>query len=314
MPDIPKQPTPSARNIAGDKSFFDKAIDGSKSFINGGATALGLPTPFDVDPDVPELPGDQTKASLGATPGSTSAQDEEMLRVYSDHQNTELSRTYQTRAQEFINTNKFAVRLENPQNGDVIAFRVSPESINESRQAVYKQLEPLHMPGAIQVYTHTTPRTWAVSGVKLISRNGLEAEDNLTTVNILRSWLTPYFGKSSTAGELDNYKGEMLGAPPPVLLFSAYSDGKLTSSQQNNSDFGGAHDGWAMGILRNVPVVIQSLNIPFGNDVDYIETDQTWQPFPVVLPLDFSLVETHSPKEFSDFDIVKYKQGILEGY
>ncbi len=300
-----------SRNLTGAKNFISDAVDGGKSLINDGADALGLPTPFDVAPDVPETPGDQTKAALGSTPGATPQVDERSRQAYEAYKDEEMKRDHQTRAQDFIEMNHFAVRLENPQNGDVIAFRVSPESINESRQAIYKQLEPLHMPGAVQVYTHSTPRNWAVSGVKLISRNGVEAEDNLETINILRSWMTPYFGESKTSG-VDNYKGEMLGAPPPVLLFSAYSDGKLKSSQQGNASVGGSKTG--MGILRSVPVVIQSLNIPFGSDMDYIQTHKTNQPFPAVLPLDFSLVETHAPAEFSKFNITKYKQGILEGF
>lgn len=302
------------RNLTNAKEFLGDAVDSGKGYVNQGAEALGLPTPFDIDPpDVPADPSSQTKAALGDTPGATPQVNEQSQRAYDEFKSYEMKLDHQKRAQDFIELNKFAVRLENPQNGDVIAFRVSPESINESRQAIYKQLEPLHMPGAVQVYTHTTPRNWAVSGVKLVSRNGVEAEDNLETINILRSWMAPYFGEqSSTAGNRDNYKGEMLGAPPPVLLFSAYSDGKLKSTQQGNADVGGSRTG--MGILRSVPVVIQSLNIPFGNDMDYIQTHKTNQPFPAVLPLDFSLVETHAPAEFSKFDIVSYKKGILEGF
>ncbi|MFY0655419.1 MAG: hypothetical protein JXR12_01445 [Neptunomonas phycophila] len=303
-----------SRNIAGATNFVNDAVSGGKQFINNASDSLFGVKPFDEPPAVPGSAGEQAKQAQQAVQGagsSTPQYDEQTLRQYNDWKADELKKDHQKRAQEIIDTNNFAVRLENPQNGDVIAFRVSPESINESRQAIYKQLEPLHMPGAVQVFTHTTPRNWAVSGVKLFSRNGVEAEDNLQTVNMLRSWLAPYFGESKTAGR-DNYQGEMLGAPPPVLLFSAYSDGKLQSSQQGNSSVGGEVGG--MGILRNIPVVIQSLNIPFNNDIDYIQTKDSNQPFPAILPLDFQLVETHSPADFSGFDIVKYKQGILEGF
>ena len=290
------------RNLTGATNFVSDAISSGKQSINNISDSLFGAKPFADPPKVPENPADQSKQATQNV--------QQSIVEYDKFKSTELKLTQQQRSQQFLDSNNFAVRLENPQNGDVIAFRVSPESINESRQAIYKQLEPLHMPGSLQVYTHTTPRNWAVSGVKLISRNGVEAEDNLQTVNILRSWMMPYFGESKTLGK-DNYKAEMLGAPPPVLLFSAYSDGKLQSTQQGNASFGGSNGG--MGIIRNVPVVMQSLNIPFGNDVDYIPTMKSNQPFPAVLPIDFALVESHSPSDFSAFSIIDYKQGELDG-
>lgn len=303
------------RNIAGATKYVNDAVSGGKQYVNNLSDSVFGVKPFDDPAPVPADPAAQSKQaqqsvqSAGAS-SSTSAS-EESLRQYNTWKDEELNKDRQKRAQDFINTNLFAVRLENPQNGDVIAFRVSPESVNESRQAIYKQMEPLHMPGAVQVYTHTTPRNWQVSGVKLISRNGVEAEDNLQTINLLRSWLTPYFGKSETKDK-DNYQGEMLGSPPPVLLFSAYSDGKLQSKQQSNGSVGGEMG--AMGIIRNIPVVIQSLNIPFTNDTDYIQTQTSNQPFPAVLPIDIALIETHAPSDFSRFDIIKYKNGILDGF
>lgn len=301
-----------SRNLSGATKYVSDAFSSAKETVTGWYDSA-----FGDTPKVPETPADQTKAAQSAvqSAGNNEYQQriQNSLANYNKWKDKETNLGRQQRAQEFLNTNNFAVRLENPQNGDVIAFRVSPESINESRQAIYKQLEPLHMPGAVQVYTHTTPRNWAVSGVKLISRNGVEAEDNLATVNLLRSWMSPYFGKSETAGK-DNYRGEMLGAPPPVLLFSAYSDGKFKSAQQGSNKYGSAKVDGAMGILRSVPVVIQSLNVPFNNDVDFIQTSVSQQPFPAVLPLDFQLVETHAPADFSRFNIIDYKKGILEGF
>lgn len=299
-----------SRNLAGATKYISDAASSAKETVTGWYDSV-----FGGAQEVPNNPADQTQAAQVAVQsvGNNEYQQriEQSLANYSDWRAAELKLDRQKRAQEFLDTNNFAVRLENPQNGDVIAFRVSPESINESRQAIYKHLEPLHMPGVVQVFTHTTPRNWAVSGVKLISRNGVEAEDNLATVNLLRSWMAPYFGESKTSGR-DNYQGEMLGAPPPVLLFSAYSDGKFKSGQQNSSKYGGESGG--MGILRSIPVVIQSLNIPFNNDVDFIQTQKSNQPFPAVLPIDFQLVETHAPADFSKFDIIKYKEGKLEGF
>lgn len=304
----------SAKETA--SSLYNSASDAVSDLYNTATDkAMSMYDSFMGNNPVPNTPDEQTKAAQNSMQTSGTNQYnqriEQSLANYKKWYSEESSMTRQSRAQEFLNTNNFAVRLENPQNGDVVVFRVSPEHINESRQAIYKPLEPLHMPGAVQIYTHTTPRNWSLSGIKLVSRNGIEAEDNLETVNLLRSWLTPYFGESSTLDK-DNYKSEMLGAPPPVLLFSAYSDGKFKSPQQGSSGFG--RDSSSMGILRSVPVVIQTLNIPFSNDVDYIQTETSKQPFPAITSLDLQLTETHSPAEYSKFNITEYKQGKLEGF
>lgn len=209
-----------------------------------------------------------------------------------------LSQFRNDRHKEFIDQNKFAVRLKSLSNKAVVAFRVSPD-INETRNAAYKTIDPIHMPGAIQIFTHSSPRTWSLSGIKLVSRNGLEAEENLATINQLRSWMMPFFGATDTAGKgTPQYESDLLGAPPEVLEFTAYSDkGKMGITN-----------------IRKIPTVMTNLSIPYPTDVDYIETALTKQPFPTVMSIDIILVETHSPKEFGEFDLIKFRNGELEGF
>lgn len=93
-----------------------------------------------------------------------------------------------------------------------------------------------------------------------------------------------------------------LGAPPDILYLTAYS----TAQSMNGS----------LTVQTNVtqiPVVITSLNITWPNDVDYIPTTEG-QPFPVVMTLDIGLIETHSPAQFNEFDIFKYRNGILPNF
>lgn len=207
------------------------------------------------------------------------------------------------RLQNFLSANPFAVRLKAVGNDRVVAFRVSPE-INETRNNAYRTIDPVHMPGAIQVFTNSSPRTWNVSQIKLISRNGVEAEENLQIVNVLRSWMLPFFGKSTTLGRDSvggkSYSAELRGAPPEVLKFTAYSD----------------HGDDAKGVtnIRNIPVVMTNLTIPYVSDVDYIETSETKQPFPAVMEINMTLIETHSPQEYSEFDIIRYRLGRLPGF
>lgn len=200
------------------------------------------------------------------------------------------------RHEAVLQENQFAVRLRSIQNGDLVVFRVSPE-ISETRSAAYKTLDPVHMPGAIQVYQNTAPRTWNVSGIKLVSRNGEEAEENLATINQLRSWMMPFFGATNTAGK-DNYGPDLLGSPPEILEFTAYS---------NQGEKG-------MTNIRKIPTVMTTMNLNYPTDVDYIKTAQTGQPFPAVTTVDIILVETHSPKQLSEFSLIDFRHGNLPGF
>jgi hypothetical protein len=200
------------------------------------------------------------------------------------------------RHKDFIQSNPFAARLKSFSNNALVAFKVSPD-ITETRSASYKSLDPIHLPGSIQVYTNTSPRTWSLGGLKLISRNAIEAEENLQTVNQLRSWMVPFFGATNTQG-VDGYSSDLLGSPPEVLKFSAYSD--VNGNSYTN--------------IRNIPVVMTNLSIPYPTDVDYIKTSESNQPFPAIMNVEITIVETHSPREFSNFDLIKYRKGQLQGF
>lgn len=226
--------------------------------------------------------------------------------------------------------NKFKVKLYDPRVGGrygTVTFHVTPDVI-ENLNVNYKTLDPIHMPGTFPVYTNTAARTYNIGSIKLISRTGEEATKNLHTINVLRSWTKPWFGKSSlgknqqnnrdsnfeNASTLENFYNEeernkilgveMLGSPPAVLLLSAYSS-------PNNR-----------GNIYKVPVVISNLSIPYPSDVDYIPTAkmETYKhidentPVPIVMTLDIQLMEAHSPNEYSNFNLADFRQGRLKGF
>lgn len=200
------------------------------------------------------------------------------------------------RHKEFLEQNPFAVRLRSYASGETVAFRVSPDIV-EVRNIAYKTLDPVHMPGAIHVYQNTSPRSWNMSGIKLISRNGVEAEENLSIVNQIRTWQMPFFGQTRTSGK-DGFTAEMFGAPPEPLEFTAYSN--IAEDTVTN--------------IRQIPVVIVTASIQYTNDVDYIKTEKTNQPFPTIITIDLNLIETHSPRDFNRFDLISYKHGKLKGF
>lgn len=240
-------------------------------------------------------------------------------------------------------TDKFKVRLEEATNypGDPfekngqtrffrVIFDVTPD-ISETRTIEYKALNPIHMPGQIHVYGATNSRTFQLSNVRLVSRNVKEATKNMRILWALRGWTMPYFGKSGTlspqnkkarndlrSGRL-NLRGEdavaqrrilgqeLLGKPPSVLFLSAYSN--LTTNVGDNSTLrrnSPVH-------IHQVPVVITSLGIPYPSDVDYIPTLEG-QPMPRVMSIDIQLTETQAPKQLEEFDLKKYREGLLDGF
>lgn len=216
----------------------------------------------------------------------------------------------------------YKVKLVSSVTGRRVTFYVSPQ-ISENRSVEYKQADTIHTPGSVQIYVTTPSRTYGVSDIKLISRTMQEATANLYSINQLRGWTMPYFGTRSSTLSTQNRGDrqavetfdlskqdvidfnlkpgvELLGAPPDVLFFTAYSDNKRVGKVPTN--------------INRVPVVISSLNIVYPNDVDYVPTEDG-VPFPTVMTISFDLTETHTPRELSSqFSIFAFKRGKLTNF
>lgn len=225
-----------------------------------------------------------------------------------------------------------------------VIFEVTP-TFSESGDVGYDVIQPVHMPGGIQVYKQTSARRFSI-GATFISRTSAEATQNLRYLQVLRGWRMPYFGSSSTtnpeqklartnvktnqtsntvrtltpeqraAAAIQRGKTEgieLLGAPPDVLYLYAYSTNANDSRDVN----------YGVNINR-VPVVLTGLEISYPNDVDYLPTyanddsgslyDNTSEPFPMKMDVTVSLAETHSPREYEQFNLAAYKQGRLTGF
>ena len=187
-------------------------------------------------------------------------------------------------------------------------FDAAPD-ISESGGVNYRSVDPIHSPGGINVYTSTATRTFNLSGIKLFSRNQVEATRNYNRLMMLKSWRYPTFG---TAMDDAIFGVGTLGSPPAVLEFSAYA---LPSS--NGASM-------ANGLIHRVPVVISSLNINYPTDCDYIPTvaveDPTLShiptgiPFPTLMPLDMTLMESHTPNQYAQFSLNDMKRGKMVGF
>lgn len=214
-----------------------------------------------------------------------------------------------------------------------VAFNVTP-SFSETRSAEYTPVTPVHMPGAMQVYKHTNSRQFEITA-HFISRNVADALDNMSNLQKLRAWLMPYFGSTDTltasnkvARQNASYGDsteerdalvkrriqtegvQLRGAPPDVLYLYAYS-----SSANDLRGIGPRVN------INRVPVVMTSLGITYPEDVDYIPVYDTTsapssgsEPFPRKMDVSISLVETHSPREYEQFDLLSYKLGNLPNF
>lgn len=176
----------------------------------------------------------------------------------------------------------YGVRLTSQTSSEVVVFNVMP-TIAENRTASYDEVPMPHHPGVLIKYNHSGARTWNVSNIKLISRTIAEADKNQEIINTLRGWMMPYYGLGT-----EHSAKSKLGAPPDVLIFTAYGDRNIGP----------------------IPVVLESASWTWPNDVDYIHTSKG-QPFPVIFNIDVQLKEAWSPKEYSGFDLLAYKQGDL---
>lgn len=225
--------------------------------------------------------------------------------------------------------NQYTAKLVHPLNPRERVNIYTTPDIVEARSVNYKTVDPIHMPGVIYAYSNTSSRTYSLSNVKLVSRTPKEAQGNLEILQQLRTWCLPRFGSGKSidenqknrqspehlrqqrnfdasqllgAGEV--VRSDLLGSPPAVLLFSAYSkvgDGTQTNSSGTKT----------LQNINRVPVLIQSLSIPYPSDVDYINAEGSNVPVPIVMTIDISLVETHSPLEYEKFSLDSFKLGLL---
>lgn len=176
-----------------------------------------------------------------------------------------------------------------------VVFDVMPV-INEARSATWDSVPVTHHPGEILAYKTTQSRTWSIADAKLVSRTPDEARKNLLLLNKIRSWVMPFYGYG-TEKKLKN----MLGAPPVILQLSAYGSPNIGP----------------------VTVVLIDYNFSYPNDVDmipcsghYVGDDMdtiidAGTPFPILSSISLNLKEIFSPREFSSFDIIAYKNGNL---
>lgn len=125
-------------------------------------------------------------------------------------------------------------------------------TIRETRQVNYESQQPVHTNSGYNNYRNTSNTTLSVSG-EFYAGTGSEAMYLLACITFLRSVTLMDFGRQTAQNHNPDFG--VLGAPPPILLFSAY--GRY--------------------MYNDIPVVVKSVSFDFADDVDMVLVPLTTQ-------------------------------------
>ena len=164
---------------------------------------------------------------------------------------------------------------------DAIEFYITPE-ISESKSVSYVNISEIRQAASFLIYTGSPSRKWSINA-KLLARTPKEADKTWREVQLLRSWTNP--DESYQSNAKSGY-----GVPHVLKL---YGYGKT----------------W-----QGIPVVIDSLNIEYGSDVDYVQTDYGTN-VPIIMSVSINLTEARSIDDlFKKFNLEQFKRGTLPGW
>jgi hypothetical protein len=199
----------------------------------------------------------------------------------------------------------------NSKDIEKVVWDITPE-FSEGRSVQYKNIDPVHAPGAMYMYAQTGARTFSING-KFAARSINEATRNLAYTQYLRTWSMPVFGLVGS----NPAPGEgILGAPPAILFLTAYSNKNPGAQAVQSTVPTSDKTGFVPAIgnnIYNIPVIITNLDIQYPSDVDYIPTINQI-PVPTVANVSISLVEAHSPNAYAKFSLQDFKTGNLVNF
>lgn len=297
MPDLTSSVGPSLPKLSGGGSVSDSSL----SYLTASASTL-LNEGWDkVTSTFSDIKNNFTKASVSAPPKPSAAATETQGTARQINQETQSSDSTDDSVGHKVKLVSSAGDGETLQvSRDVnfpveqlsqrtVEFDVMPE-VQEMHSTEYEPVSTPHMPTEFQKYRGTKATTWQINGT-FICRTRAEAYRNYVYLNNLRSWTKPYFGEKQRLQFDGGGERGKLGAPPPVLKFS----------------------GWR-GLAGEVPVVINQLSWNFPKDCDWIpcgvfDSEGKEVPFPTVMTVNVSMVESFSPDQVNGFDLVAFRNG-----
>jgi hypothetical protein len=153
--------------------------------------------------------------------------------------------------------------------------------------ASYASMTPMHSNYPINFYKHSGISSFTLSA-KFTVQNDTDAIFYLTTMHLLRALTKMRYGNDTQAG-----------SPPPVCRFDAYGD----------------------FMLKNIPVVVQSVRSEYPDSVDYYELNPELNPnslagvdkidlgtnfIPTISSITLNLLPMYSRFEQSQFSVEDY--------
>lgn len=268
---------------------FTKLISNAPTFLAQGAAALGV-----LRSNLSRGLGNNTLGGLGkastgglvVSAAETKAATGRTVNASNTNHKVKLTAPVSASASFEMKSNP-AFPFE-PLSQSLVEFDVMPE-VSENRTAEYEALAIPQAPTEFQRYRGSKATTWAISGT-FTARTRTEALRNYIYINTIRGWMMSYFGENQAR----QFPG-LLGAPPPILIFS----------------------GWR-GLVGPVPVVLTSASWTWPSECDWLPTgikDKEGQeiPFPSVMHVTINLTESFSPKQVNDFNLQEFRLGNMIG-
>lgn len=173
-----------------------------------------------------------------------------------------------------------------------VEFAVSPD-VSESGGVSYAEISDIRAASSVLWYQGTPSRNFNINA-KFISRTPEEAFKASFYVHCLKSWRMPETIKSTIGFSTTLGNSGIGGGTPTTLYLQGYGD-----------------------MYKNIPVVLTDLNIELSSEHDFIKKNDNIM-MPIVTTVTISLKEAHSLEGnvdgFEEFDIVKYRNGTLQGW
>lgn len=156
----------------------------------------------------------------------------------------------------------------------IVVFESTPD-LSESGQTVLIDIGDIRAAASVVIYMGSPSRSFNINA-RFISRTLDEADQTQKDINILKAWRMPMLSK-----------GAGFNAEPETLRLFAYDKS-----------------------LKGIPVMIQSLNIEYPSDMDYIPaSDGT--PIPIIQTVSIGLKEVRSIEDLNTFSYEDFKAGNL---
>jgi hypothetical protein len=160
---------------------------------------------------------------------------------------------------------------------NAVIFTATPD-MSESGSTILVDIGDIRAAASVVIYMGSPSREFSLSA-KFVSRTTAEATQNFQYISWIKAWRMPVLKQ-----------GESFGAEPETLRLYGY--GK---------------------VLRGIPVMLQSYNIEYSSDVDYIQ-DSAGNWLPIYQTVSLSLKEVRSVDDLASFDYASYKTGQLAGW